>query len=1025
MKTFPRRRRLLGIGLAFGVLGFSALATLTIGTTRARSLRAELAQVQREMDGGRFALARGSLSDLARRRPWDGEVLLLLGRCEEALGRPERALAAWEQVRPPDPSHARAVAARGALLINLGRYAPAESLLLKALGEASAGDRYAVLQAIARLFRLEGRFIEVSEVLIAAWATAPNASALLQDLWQNDTEPVPVDGWKLFLDAADGRDDRVWLGRARLALLTGRFDEADVWLRRCLDRRPDDSAVWSACLDLAVATEDRAKLWEAAERIPADVFPPGDLSVLRSWLASRGGDRQAEKREWARLLALQPSNSRALEHLAVLAVEAGDPREAERLQRRKAEVDRARDYLRKLIVRAIDFRPHARELVRESAVLGRRFDENAWLVVASSSSPSQSSRETGMERSPGAGSGVEKSRSYCRTVSDAALARLAARQRVARSSGPGVMADRLADLRGALAPGDVAITARRDPEGTTRPRPYFVDRAEASGLRFAFDNGKSPMWLLPESLSGGVGLVDFDGDGWLDVYCVQGGSLAAADPSSGAPARSLEELEPGDRLFRNQRDGTFHDVTRRSGIDRLAWGRGYGLGVAVGDYDNDGHPDLLITRLRRYDLYRNRGDGTFEDATERSGLGGERSNPTSAVFADLDGDGDLDLYVCHYVRWDPGHPPLCKNERWGYYYCDPANYESAADHVFRNDRGRFVDVTERAGFTDAEGRGLGVLAADLDGDNRVDLYVANDGTANFLFHNRGGFQFEDVGLTAGAAGNAEGAFRAGMGIAAGDLDGDGRLDLLVTNLYGEGVTLYHNLGEGMFADRSAASGILQATRYFTGFGIAVFDAANDGLPDVAIANGHVNDFRPLYPFAMPSRLYEGGPGGRFIDVSDRSGPPWSVPRLGRGLASGDLDNDGRIDFLVMAQDGPLAYFHNQSERAGHFVTFRLEGTDSNRDGVGARVAIATPGRRQVAQRLGGGSYLSACDGRLHFGLGASTRVESVEVRWPSGRRDLWKNLAADTGYLLREGDPAPLPLAGFSRTLGAADRSPR
>ena len=269
---------------------------------------------------------------------------------------------------------------------------------------------------------------------------------------------------------------------------------------------------------------------------------------------------------------------------------------------------------------------------------------------------------------------------------------------------------------------------------------------------------------------------------------------------------------------------------------------------------------------------------------------------------------------------------------------------------------------------------------------------------------------------AGVAGNAEGGYQAGMGVACGDLDGDGRPELMVTNFYGEGTTLYRNLGGGLFADDSAASGIGLATRYLLGFGIALADVNNDGRPEVMTANGHVNGPPPSYRYPMPTRLYEGRPDGRFVDISHEAGPPWDVPRVGRGLAAGDLDNDGRLDALVVAQDGPLAYFHNRTRRAGQFVTLRLEGTKSNRDGVGALVTLTAGGRRQVAQRIGGGSYLSANDPRLHFGLGPSDRVEQVEVRWPSGRTDRWLSLPAGTGYALIEGNPTPRPLAGFARS---------
>jgi enediyne biosynthesis protein E4 len=1016
MRLPSRTKFLLSLGLSLGVvLGLTLLAAIA-SKMQVRRLRAELEQVRQAMARGRPGLARKSLADLAERWPRNGQVLILLGQCEEALGQPERALAAWALVPESDSNFVRAVESQGSLLMDLGRYAVAESLLLTALGKAPATDRYPVLHSLARLFRLEGRYVEVSEVLVAAWGRAPDPSELLKDLWQSDTEPVPVDAWQLLLDAAANEDDRVWLGRARHAVLTARFGDAEKWLGRCLDRRADDPAVWRACLDLAVATENEPRFWEAVERISAEGVRPWEIAALRTWLAARNGDRRAERQESTTLVELQPYRSRAVERLAVLALEAGDSNEAERLQRRKAEVDLAKDRIHKLIVRKLDFRSHTQELARASAVLGRQFDKHAWsIVAATSSTDTKPSPGISSTRPPGTDPDVEQSRIFCRAVSDAALARLLTKQGELHTPAVGALADRLADLRGDSVPGKDPLATAREPKLAAPPRLHFVDDAQASGLRFVFDPGRTPTCLIPETISGGVGLIDFDGDGWLDVYCVQGGSLTAPDSPTGVPVPLTRDPKPGDCLFRNQRDGTFRDVTRQARIDRLAWGRGYGMGVTVGDYDNDGHPDLFITRLRRYDLFRNRGDGTFEDVTERAGLAGVRYNPTSAAFADLDGDGDLDLYVCHYVRLDPDHPPLCTNRRGEYCYCDPAKFEPAADHVFRNERGRFIDVTKEAGFTDQDGRGLGVVAADLDDDNRIDLYVANDGTANFLFRNHGGFRFEEIGVMAGVAGSAEGGFQAGMGVASADLDGDGRLDLLVTNLYLEGTTLYHNLGQGMFADRSAASGILPASRYLLGFGIAVFDAANDGRLDVAITNGNVNDFRPFYPFAMPSRLYEGRSGERLVDVSEHAGPPWAVPRLGRGLAAGDLDNDGRIDLVVLAQDEPLAYFHNQTERALHFVTFRLEGTDSNRDGVGARVVVATASGRQVAQRVGGGSYLSACDGRLHFGLGASTSVESVEVRWPSGRLDRWKNIPADTGYLLREGDPAPRPLAGMSK----------
>jgi len=974
-----------------GVLVFivAALLVLTgwVGLRAAWAwrLKSELREAQRDLAAQRYGAAKSRLSALDKEYPGRADVAYWLGTCEMAEGHSEAALSAWGRIPDDAPETAVAALSRGKLALETGHYAIAETCLERASHGTGAIRDEARSSLQGFYYMLGWQNLYRRELRLQA-EQERDPSGALRLLWGFDHDALPVTAMRDALEEARRlvpEDDRVWLALANLATRTGRLDDARTLLAQCRQTRPDDPYVWLAQLDWARASERRDEVLRAAGHLPATRLSQGQVLALHAWLAAQEGDRRGERSALEKLIKLEPGSASALERLADLAAQVGETNRVAQLRQRKAAFDAARDHYH-VLVNLPDSPKRAAELARAAEAVDRLFDAKLWWSLAARVDPASQAEAA------------------------SALARLP-QPDPEPAAGAGTLAELLGPA-GQKRRTETSLTAITDV-------PQFIDDARSRGIVFSFDNGQTDHRHLPESMSGGVGLLDFDGDGWLDIYAVQGGPFP---PHTDRPPLFR------DRLFRNTGDGHFEDATVSSGLAGLAGG--YGHGVAVGDYDNDGRPDLLVTRWRSYALYHNVGKGRFEDLTATAGLGGGRDWPISAAWADLDNDGDLDLYVCHYLKYDPETTPVCRfRNNPENVPCDPRSFPGLPDHVFRNDAGHFVDVTDQAGIVDRDGRGMGVVAADLDGDGKIDLFVANDTTANYFFRNRGGFRFTEQAHESGLATNAAGGYLAGMGVACGDFDGDGKLDLAVTNFLGESTTLYHNHGGGLFSDRTDAAGLAAPTRFVLGFGLAALDANNDGRLDLAQANGHIGDYRPSNPYAMPAQLFLGEGAGKLREVSERAGQPWQVLRLARGLATGDFDNDGRVDIVLVSENAPLALFHNQLEAgnqnagstAAHFLTLELEGSASNRDAVGAHVAVTVAGKTQVADRFGGGSYLSAGDKRLHFGLGSKEVADLVEVIWPSGRRDRYERLAADTGYRIREGGAAPMPLSGFNSPANA------
>jgi len=521
---------------------------------------------------------------------------------------------------------------------------------------------------------------------------------------------------------------------------------------------------------------------------------------------------------------------------------------------------------------------------------------------------------------------------------------------------------------------------------------HFTDITQRAGINFTHVSSPEKKYIV-ESMSGGVALLDYDNDGYLDIYLVNSLTVDMVKPKQKTKSA----------LSHNNGDGTFSDVTDKAGVGDIGWG----MGVATGDYNNDGWDDIYVTCLGANHLLKNNGNGTFTNVTQKAGVGDPRWS-TGAAFVDYDNDGKLDLFVSNYVDFDVNNLPEFGKGRTCQFkgvpvQCGPRGLQGAGDTLYHNNGdGTFTDVSKKAGVSDPDGYyGLGVICSDFDGDGLVDIFVANDSTPNFLYHNNGDGTFKDIGFPSGTAVNENGSEQGSMGVTLGDYDHDQRLDLFVTNFDDDYNTLYHDDGKGSFTDVSYAAKLAAVSLPYVGWGTSFFDYDNDGWVDLLVVNGHVYPQLPTY--RQRNFVHHNNQDGTFTEVGAQLGAPFSEKRTGRGAAFGDIDNDGDVDAVINNLDGPPQVLRNDGGHANNSVLIKLIGGKSNRDGVGARVKVVSGDLTQIGEVHSGDSYLSQNDLRLHFGLEQRTKIDLIEVRWPSGAFDRAVAAGVNKILVIKEG----------------------
>ena len=536
-----------------------------------------------------------------------------------------------------------------------------------------------------------------------------------------------------------------------------------------------------------------------------------------------------------------------------------------------------------------------------------------------------------------------------------------------------------------------SVSGQTRPETLPAALPRFTDITANSEITFQHFSSHTSKKYLIETMGSGAALFDFDNDGRLDLFLVNGAPIADPSPKGAIPQKT--DRKHWNRLYHQERDGTFKDVTEKAGVQ----GIGYGMGVAVGDYDNDGYEDFYVTTYGANQLYHNNGDGTFTDVTAKAGVAGEGWS-TSAAWVDLDNDGLLDLVVVRYLQWD-FHEIWCGEHKAGYRaYCHPDQFRPVSPLVYHNDgNGHFTEISQKSNLA-KPGKGLGIAIAGYNHDGRIDVFIANDSVPEFLYENKGNGTFDEVGLISQSAVDVDGSSFAGMGVDFADYNNDGFPDLVVTTLAYQRFAIFKNNGDGTFLYASENSGLGPMTFLHSGWGVKFIDYDNDGKKDLLAGRGHVMDTVeqnfPQLRYREPLLLAK-NTGTGFVDVSSQAGSIFSQAWAARGLAIGDIDNDGRLDAVVTTNDGPAYVLHNETSTQNHWLTLKLIGHKSNRDAIGAEVKIVSSEGQQFATVTTAGSYLSSSDKRVHFGLGRNASVKSIEVRWPNGTRQTLTNVQGD------------------------------